>query len=51
MHMRSLRIGFLDEGHGLRPTVAIWLDDAPDWAVIDPAMEQFARQPPAPPTS
>ena len=51
MHMRSLRLGFLDKGHGLRPTAAIWLDDAPDWAVIDPAMEQFARQPPMPPTS
>ena len=51
LHMRTFRLGFLDEGHGLRPTVAIWLDDAPDWAVINPGMEQFARQPPAPPTS
>jgi hypothetical protein len=47
-HMGSFRLGFLDEGHGLRPSAAIWTDDAPDWAVIDPALEQFARQPPPP---
>jgi hypothetical protein len=47
-HMGSFRLGFLDEGHGLRPDTAIWLDDAPDWAVIDPALAKFERQPPAP---
>jgi len=45
---RALRVGFLDAGHGLRPQMAIWLDDAPDWAVIDPALEQHRRQPPPP---
>lgn len=49
-HMRSIRLGFLDEGHGLRPDAAIWTDDAPDWAVIDPKLEQFPRQPPPPPS-
>ena len=48
MHRMSLRLGFLDEGHGLRPDAAIWLSDAPDWAVIDPGLERFDRQPPAP---
>ena len=48
MHMASVRLGFLDEGHGLKPAAAIWLDDAPDWAQIDPALERFDRQPPAP---
>ena len=47
-HFRAFRVGFLDAGHGLRPDMAIWLDDAPDWAVIDPALEQFPRQPPTP---
>lgn len=47
---KTVRIGMLDEGHGLRPQTAIWLDDAPDWAVIDPAMEHFPQQPPAPPS-
>ena len=44
----AARLGFLDEGHGLRPDTAIWLDDAPDWAVIDPALAQFDKQPPPP---
>jgi hypothetical protein len=47
---RALRFGVLDEPHGLRPLVAIWTDDAPAWAVMDPALEQFPRQPPPPPT-
>jgi hypothetical protein len=47
-HIRSLRLGFIDEPHDLRPTAAIWLDDAPDWAMIDPALERFPRQAPPP---
>ena len=46
--IRGVRFGALDEGHGLKPTAAIWLDDAPDWATIDPALDQFPQQPPAP---
>lgn len=48
-HMRSFRLGFLDEGHGLKPQAVIWTEDAPGWAVIDPALEQHERQPPPPP--
>lgn len=48
---KTVRIGMLDPGHGLRPQMAIWTDDAPDWAVIDPALERFPQQPPAPPVS
>ena len=48
-NVRVVRLGVLDEGHGLRPDMAIWTDEAPDWAVIDPAMEQCARQPAPPP--
>jgi hypothetical protein len=47
-HLRTIRLGLLDEGHGLKPAAAIWLDEAPEWAVIDPALEQWAQQPPAP---
>nr|WP_264944649.1 GFA family protein [Sphingomonas canadensis] len=46
---RTLRLGFLDEPHGLAPRMAIWTAEAPDWAVIDPALEQHPGQPPAPP--
>lgn len=45
---RTIRLGFLDPGHGLAPQVAIWTEDAPAWAVIDPALETFPRQPPPP---
>ena len=48
LHMQSIRLGFLDEGHGLHPDTAIWLDDAPHWAMIDASLDHFARQPPAP---
>jgi len=43
-----VRLGFLDVPHDLAPTSAIWVDEAPSWAQIDPALEQFARQAPAP---
>lgn len=44
-----VRLGFLDGDHGLKPGAAIWLDEAPEWALIDPSLEQFAGQPPLPP--
>jgi len=48
---RTIRFGTLDLPHDLKPQVAIWTDDAPAWAVIDPALEQFPQQPPPPPTA
>ena len=47
---RTLRLGFLEAGTGLRPQTAIWTEEAPSWAQIDPALEQHRRQPPAPPS-
>jgi hypothetical protein len=44
----TVRLGAIDEPHGLRPQMAIWIEEAPDWALIDPALEHFPRQPPAP---
>lgn len=49
LHLKTMRLGVLDLPHGLRPQMVIWTDDAPDWAVIDPALEQWPQQPPAPP--
>lgn len=46
---KTVRLGAIDEPHGLRPHRAIWTDEAPEWAVIDPAMESWPRQPPPPP--
>ena len=51
MHLKTVRFGVLDQPHGLRPEMVIWTDDAPDWALIDPALEQWPGQPPAPPPS
>lgn len=45
---RTLRLGFLDPGHGLAPDMAIWLSEAPPYAVIDPKLTPFPRQPPPP---
>lgn len=50
-HLASMRLGFLDVGHGLKPDASIWTDDAPDWAVIDPALPRFDQQAPLPQTS
>jgi hypothetical protein len=46
----TIRFGFLDEPHGLRPQMAIWTEEKPDWAVIDPALALYPQQPPAPPS-
>jgi hypothetical protein len=46
--LKTVRLGVLDEPHGLRPQMAIWTDDAPEWAMIDPAMERYPQQPPPP---
>lgn len=48
-HLRVVRVGALDQPHGLRPQQIIWTSQAPDWAIIDPAAAQFAEQPPPPP--
>jgi len=47
---RTIRLGFLEPGHGLAPQMAIWTAEAPPWARIDPALERHERQPPAPPS-
>lgn len=45
-HFRVVRLAMLDGDHGLAPTMAIWTDEAPAWAKIDPELTQFPRQPP-----
>ena len=45
---RTIRLGLLDEGHGLSPQMAIWTDEAPAWASIDPDLERWPCQPPPP---
>jgi hypothetical protein len=45
---RTFRLGFLDEGHALAPNIAIWTEEMPAWAQLDPGMERWPRQPPPP---
>ena len=47
-NMKTVRFGVIDKPHDLAPQAVIWTDDAPAWAVFDPALERFDRQPPAP---
>lgn len=47
-HLSSVRFGFLDQGHGLKPQAAIWAEDMPDWASLDPSLERFGQQAPPP---
>jgi len=48
-HIKTTRLGVIDQPHDLAPQAVIWTDEAPAWAVFDPALERFDRQPPAPP--
>lgn len=48
---KTVRLGFIDEPHGLAPQAIIWTESAPAWAVFDPSLEQWPQQPPPPPQS
>lgn len=48
LHLKTVRFGALDAGHGLAPEAIIWTDDAPQWAHIDPALPSWPQQPPPP---
>lgn len=47
-HLLTMRMGVFDQPNDLRPAMAIWTDDAPEWAAIDPALERYPQQPPPP---
>jgi hypothetical protein len=49
-HLKTVRMGVLDKPHALKPAMAIWTEEAPAWAVIDPELESWPRQPPQPST-
>ncbi len=48
-YLKTVRFGMIDQPHDLKPAMIIWTDDAPAWAQIDPALESWPQQPPAPP--
>jgi hypothetical protein len=45
---RTIRLGFLEAENSLRPQMAIWTEEAPCWAQIDPEIRQYPHQPPPP---
>lgn len=40
-----IRAGVLDDRAACPPTAAIWMDSAPDWVRIDPAMPKLRKGP------
>jgi hypothetical protein len=47
-HLVILRAGTLDDPARYAPRANIWVDSAPAWAHIDPALPRFGGQPPPP---
>lgn len=45
-HLLIVRAGALDNPELLPPQGTIWTDEAPAWALADPDLPQFPRQPP-----
>ena len=45
-HLLIVRAGALDDPELLAPQGTIWTDEAPRWALVDPDLPQFPRQPP-----
>ena len=41
----SVMGGSLDDTALFQPKVALWVEDAPAWVTIDPALKQFRRNP------
>lgn len=50
-HLIVLRAGTLDDPSAFSPQAHIWTSQAPAWANLDPALPQFAGQPPPPSVS
>ncbi len=44
--MTVVRFGVIDGPHDLAPQAVIWTEEAPAWAVLDPAIPHIARQSP-----
>ncbi len=47
---RVVRLGAIDEPHGLAPDTVIWTDQAPAWARWPDGIAQHGGQPPAAPS-
>ena len=41
----AVRLGVIDSPHELAPQQIIWMQEAPAWAVVDPALPHLSTQP------
>jgi hypothetical protein len=41
----AVKLGVIDQPHHLKPQIALWTSEAPDWANIDPRLTQFTEGP------
>jgi len=47
-HLLIIRAGTLDNQKNIKIDALIWTSSAPSWAYLDPGIQQFEKQPPAP---
>jgi len=47
-HILIVRAGTLDNQQDVKIDALIWTSSAPNWAHLDPSIQQFEKQPPAP---
>jgi hypothetical protein len=45
-HLLAITVASFDDPSPLKPTMAIWLDSAPPWALIPTNIARFPRNPP-----
>lgn len=45
-NLHAVTVASFDDPSPFKPTLAIWLDSAPPWALIPPNIPQFPRNPP-----
>jgi hypothetical protein len=50
LQFMTFRIGFLEGDHGIAPEMAIWTNEKPTWAMLDPSLPSYPAQPPPPGT-
>ena len=47
-HLFGIRVGSLDDPSSVTPTAIVWTEEAPAWALLDPQLDHFPGQMPAP---
>lgn len=45
-HLHAITVASFDDPSPFAPTMAIWVDSAPQWAVIPPDIPRFPQNPP-----